>query len=115
MGGSTPGITAANVAWIWSALNLKMNMIGSNKELETSNISGHLDACVTLTAVTALISSPRRSMDGSGLLIKLGSIPQMELLSKTGPSLEDSTHPVVNPITVKQLNKEEKMKPAWPF
>ena len=55
---------------------------------QTSNISGPLDACVTLTAVTAPISSPSQSMDGSGLLIKLGSIPQMELLSKTGPSPE---------------------------
>lgn len=90
-------------------------MIGSSKELETSNISGPLDAFVTLTAVTAPISSPSQSMDGSGLLIKLGSIPQMELLSKTGPSPEDSTHPVVNPTTVKQLNKEERKKLAWLF
>ena len=35
--GSTLGTIAANVAWIWSALNLKMNMIGLNKELEVSS------------------------------------------------------------------------------
>ena len=27
----------------------------------------------------------------------------------------DSTHPVVNPTTVKQLNKEERKKLAWLF
>jgi hypothetical protein len=34
--GSTLGIIAANVAWIWSALKLKMNINGSNKELKVS-------------------------------------------------------------------------------
>ena len=55
---------------------------------QVSNISGLLVVCVTLMAVTARTSSLRTSMDGSGLLIKPGSIPQMELLSKTGPSPE---------------------------
>jgi len=66
--GLTPGTTAANVVWIWSALKLKLNPIGLSKDLEVPNTSGPLDVCVTLMAATEMISSPRTSMDGSGLL-----------------------------------------------
>ena len=35
--GSTLGTIAANVAWIWSALKLRMNINGLSKELEVSS------------------------------------------------------------------------------
>ena len=56
--GSTLGTIAANVAWIWSALKLRMNINGSSKELEVSYTTVAASADTVQVSLCAWEHSP---------------------------------------------------------